>query len=154
MGKSPRRGTVTILRSRSTIRGSRSAGSARNDQQAHRIRVRLPGSQFSLFSLFSFLASADPGTCSTAAARTIVSIRMPSSSQAFRSDFKSSLRTQWQEKGAGRSSFRPWKDASVLAKLYPCLGQRIHHGRDGAALPAHLLRVECFQSHDSRDMHL
>ena len=25
---------------------------------------------------------------------------------------------------------RPWKDAAILAKLYPCLGQGIHNSRD------------------------
>jgi hypothetical protein len=43
---------------------------------------------------------------------------------------------------------------SILAKLYPCFSQGIHHCSDGATLPAHLLCVECFQSHDGGDVNL
>ena len=38
---------------------------------------------------------------------------------------------------------RPGKDASILAKLYPCLGQRIHRRADGATQPTHLLSRNC-----------
>ena len=46
-----------------------------------------------------------------------------------------------------RLPLRPGNDAAILAKL-PCFSERIHHGGDGATLPAHLLSVECFEAHD------
>jgi hypothetical protein len=44
--------------------------------------------------------------------------------------------------GHARLPFGLGKMLPILAKLYPCFSECIHHRSDGATLPARLLRVE------------
>jgi len=44
--------------------------------------------------------------------------------------------------------------AAILAKLDACFCQRVDHGRNGSALPPHLLCVECLQANDGGDVNL
>ena len=45
--------------------------------------------------------------------------------------------SQYSSSGHGRLPLGPGVDAPILAKLYPCLSECIHHRSDGATLPAY-----------------